>query len=82
MKPDGERPPESRLLLLVEDSGRTWSVLHHEINRIPPEAIQKGDVFIVRHATEPGVMFMQATRPHRTAWRLEALELAPKEAGA
>lgn len=50
----------SLLDLAVPDSGRTWSVLHHEIQRIPPDKLELGDVLIVRHATEPGVMFMQA----------------------
>ena len=64
------------LQFLVPDSGRTWSVLHDEIRQIPADAIEVGDVFIVRHATEPGVMFMQATAPFGTGWRLKTLELA------
>ena len=66
------------LVLLVPDSGRTWSIRYDQINLIPPDQVQRGDVFIVRHPTEPGVMLMQAVAPHDNAWRLEAVQLAPK----
>jgi hypothetical protein len=72
---------DSRLALLVPDSGRTWSVLYHEIRLIPPSAILLGDVFIVRHSDNPGVMIMQATAPHENAWHLEALEFSPEGDG-
>ena len=65
----------ARLKLLVEDSGRTWLVRYDEITRIPPDQIELGDVFLARHPTEPGVMALQATAPHRNAWKLEALTL-------
>ena len=70
---------EGDLDLLVPDSGRTWSIIYQEIRSIPPGTIERGDVFIVRNATEPGVMFMQAIRPAvngHNGWHLEALELA------
>jgi len=63
-----ERPGE-RLYLRVPDSGRTWSVLYHNIKRIPADALQHGDVLIVRHATEPGVMLMQAIKDPKRKWR-------------
>ena len=62
MKPDATRPKKV-LSLAVKDSGRTWFVMYDEIDRIPGGEIEKGDVFIVRHPTNPGVMFMQATSP-------------------
>jgi hypothetical protein len=71
----------SLLDLAVPDSGRTWSVLHHEIQRIPPDKLEAGDVLIVRHATEPGVMIMQVVsrRPGNEdlpgGWNLVELQL-------
>lgn len=67
--------PDRRLRLLVPDSGRTWSVLYNEITQIPPKKILLGDVFIVRNPPHEGVMFLQATRPNGSAWKLDALEL-------
>ena len=66
-------PRNRKLKLLVTDSGRTWSVLYQAINSIPPDTVQLGDVFIVHHSTEPGVMFLQATSPKTNGWVLEAL---------
>ena len=69
---------DSNLELLVPDSGRTWSILVHQIRDIPSDEIQRGDVFIVRHATKDGVMFMQATGPTNNGhngWMFEALKL-------
>lgn len=68
-----ERPA---LALLVADSGRTWLVMYDEIGRIPPSELELGDVLIVRHPTELGVMAMQAVRRNAAgAWDLEALQL-------
>ena len=66
------------LELLVEDSGRTWAVMYDEINRIRPSAVERGDVFIVHHRTEPGVMIMQALRSKPNGWVLEEVQFAPK----
>ena len=71
-----ERPRE--LALLVEDSGQTWAVMYDEINRIPPDVIERGDVFVCHHRTEPGIMVMQAIRPKPNGWVLETVQFAPK----
>lgn len=68
-----DRPP---LKLLVRDSGRTWLISYDKIKRIPPDTIELGDVLIVRHPTETGVMAMQVTRTHKNAWHFDALEFA------
>ena len=78
IKPSAEKR-ESNLDLHVPDSGTTWSVFYDEIPLIPPEAMSLGDVLIVRHQTNPGFMFMQATAPHGNAWKLEAVELKKSE---
>ena len=71
--PSDDRPT-SALRLLVPDSGRTWAITYQQIPRIPPSSIQRGDVFIVRNEEQDGVMFMQATRRNKTAWKLETVE--------
>jgi len=71
---DGKREP--RLVLVVPDSGRTWCVRYDEIRKIPQDTLQVGDVMIVRHPTEKGVMFMQITEPQPGVLEFEALELS------
>lgn len=67
-----DKPAPSNLRLIVPDSGRTWiGVMYDEINRIPPETVETGDVFIVHHPVHEGVMFMQAVRPKTNGWVLE-----------
>lgn len=68
-----ERPRE--LELLVADSGRTWLVVYDEINRIPPDALELGDVLIATHPTEPGRMVLQAThKPPPGRWVFSRVE--------
>ena len=73
-KPSTEKRKQT-LDLHVPDSGTTWSVFYDQIPLIPPDQMSLGDVLIVRHKSNDGVMFMQATAPHNNAWRLEAVEL-------
>ncbi len=70
------------LALLVEDSGRTWAVMYDEINLIPPDAVERGDVFIARNRTKPGVMVLQAVAPKPNGWVLEAIQLEPEAEGS
>jgi len=67
-----ERPRQLRML--VPDSGRTWAVMYHEINLIPPNELEIGDVLIVSHRTEPGVMAMQATERVGDSWTFDPLD--------
>ena len=63
------------LRMIVPDSGRTWCVNYEEIQKIPPDSMQLGDVLIVRNPPGTGVMFMQVVAPHGDAWELKSLDM-------
>lgn len=71
---DGRREP--KLQLVAPDSGRTWCVQYDEIRKIPQDALQSGDVLIVRHPTKEGVMFMQIIEPRPGVLEFEAIKLS------
>ena len=65
--------PAAGLDLKVPDSGRTLLVMYGDIQKIPLGTLRLGDVLIVHHETQPGVMFMQAVAPFRAGWKFESI---------
>jgi hypothetical protein len=75
---DAKRP--TGLQLLVADSGRTWVVTYGQLRKLPHDALELGDVLVVRHETESGVMVLQSVGKNaRGSWDLQPLQLAKAE---